>query len=240
MSLMPARHRWEWQRCGHSSKTSWSSQHASQQRDHIALNSAAHPLAACAGCVLRRLCPSVQPLLSASIQFHPFVSFLRSELARLQPALSSPAVSSASVLHGDLFLENVLFSTDGQLLALIDWEELCSGPRLLDAAMTVVGCCYTARQQLDEQLTTAFLSQYCSRHPLSAAECELLLDFVCYACLSIAFWRFRQFNVRVVDPARTGAYEQMVQRIERLRADGPDRQCVQRILQTLLRAAQPL
>ena len=147
--------------------------------------------------------------------------------------MSSAAVSSASVLHGDLFLENVLFSADGRLLALIDFEEMCLGPRLLDVCMTLTGCCYSADHRLDFDLARSFLSSYCSRHPLSVDECGLLVDFLRYACLAIAFWRFRQFNVRLVDEQRTEAYQPMVERIQRLKADGPDRQALDRIQQAL-------
>ena len=177
-----------------------------------------------------------QPLLPASIQSHPFVSFLRVELRRLLPLLSSAGCSSESVLHGDLFVENVIFSSDGRyLLGLIDFEEMCRGPRLLDVCMTLTGCCYTAQHRLDEQLSSAFLAAYCSRHPLTAAEMELLVDMLRYACLSIAFWRFRQFNVRVLtDVQRREAYRPMVDRIERLAEGGPDRQTIHRIQQLLL------
>lgn len=179
--------------------------------------------------------PYRQPLLPGSIQCHPFVAFLRSELSDLLPVVSSASVCGGlSVLHGDLFLENVLFSADGRLLGLIDFEEMCLGPRLLDVCMTITGCCYTATHQLDYQLTHSLLSSYCSRHPLTVAECGLLVDFLRYACLAIAFWRFRQFNVRVADGGRRDAYRPMVDRIERLRAaDGPDRQIIDRIQHTL-------
>ena len=140
--------------------------------------------------------------------------------------------AGSSVLHGDLFLENVLFDHRGQLLGLIDFEEMCLGPRLLDVCMTVTGCCYEG-DQLDHDLTRSFLSSYSSGHPLSEAECGLLVDFLRYACLAIGFWRFRMFNVRVTDEERREAYQPMVTRISRLDADGADNHTITRILQSV-------
>lgn len=56
---------------------------------------------------------------------HSFVSFLASELERLQPALRADL--PLGVLHSDIFLENCMFDKEGkQLMGLIDFEEVSS------------------------------------------------------------------------------------------------------------------
>jgi Ser/Thr protein kinase RdoA (MazF antagonist) len=147
------------------------------------------------------------------------VSFLRSEVSALLPHISHPSLPPPCVLHGDLFLENCIVAGDGDeasLLGVIDWEEICVGPHLLDVAMTLVGCAYDDDDRLDCDLASAFLSAYHSTRPLSASDVAMFESFLRYACLSIAFWRFRQFNVRVPNAERKEAYRPMQRRIERL------------------------
>ena len=156
--------------------------------------------------------------------------FLRARLEAVQSALSHPDLPAPCVLHGDLFLENAVFDRDGRvLLGVVDWEEMCLGPALLDVAMTLVGCGYGEDDRLDAALAEAFLTAYSAARPLTAVERALFATFLQYALLSIAFWRFRQFNVRAPDPGRRHAHRSMTTRIHRL-LHGDDGQTLAGIL----------
>ena len=124
---------------------------------------------------------------------------------------------------------------DGErLVGIVDWEEMSLGCHLLDAAMTLVGCAYDERDQLQAELAQAYLAAYHRVRPLTALDAALFPAFLRYACLAIAFWRFRQFNVRVPDEQRRDAYEQMQRRIVRLQQPGQqDEQRLADCMQTL-------
>jgi homoserine kinase type II len=151
------------------------------------------------------------PLAAAA---HPFVSRLRDALRTLGP-LAESAAWPRRILHGDVFLENVMCEGE-RVVAIVDWEECCAGPPLLDVAMTLVGCCYSERNVLEWPLAEAFLRAYHASLPLSAQARDALPDFLRYALFSIAFWRFRQFRVRRPDAAREDAFAQMTARIDSL------------------------
>ena len=71
------------------------------------------------------------------------------------------------------------------------YKEVCSGPLLLDVAMTICGCCFPKDNELDVKLKEAFLEAYNAKRQLTILEKENLDHFLNYAFLSIAFWRFR-------------------------------------------------
>lgn len=43
-------------------------------------------------------------------------------------------------------------------------------------------------------------------------EKEMFSEAIAFACLSIAFWRFRQFNIRHFDPVMCESYKHMEKR----------------------------
>jgi homoserine kinase type II len=96
-------------------------------------------------------------------------------------------------LHGDLFAANTLVK-GGRLAAVIDFEELCYGPLVLDVAMTVIGCFFDAQDRLHGELVEAFLVAYEAQRAMTREERQAWKTALKYAALSIAFWRYRQFN----------------------------------------------
>ena len=140
---------------------------------------------------------------------HPFVESLKSELATMEPQLRTPL--PMGLLHGDLFLDNTLFDGD-QMVAILDFEEGCYDTLLLDVGMTIIGCCYTPEHRLNLKAVQRFLEAYNARRSMTESEWQHLDCFVHYAALSIAFWRFRQFNIRRPDAQRANTYKEMITR----------------------------
>lgn len=74
-----------------------------------------------------------------------------------------------SVIHGDLFRDNVLF--DGNhLSAALDFHNASRGPMLFDVAVCANDWCSTASGELDHARTDALLAGYASLRPFTSAE----------------------------------------------------------------------
>lgn len=151
--------------------------------------------------------PFFQEVQDTQFATHPFVESLKSELVTIEPQLNAPL--PMGLLHGDLFLDNTLFDGD-KMVAILDFEEGCYDTLLLDVGMTIIGCCYTPEHRLNLKAVQRFLDTYNARRPLTDSEWQHLDCFVHYAALSIAFWRFRQFNIRRPDVHRANTYQEMI------------------------------
>lgn len=158
---------------------------------------------------LSQIVPFIEEVKETEFKNHPFVLWLKSELDWMIPILKKPLPSG--LLHGDLFLDNTLF--DGEkMVTVLDFEEGCHDTLLIDIAMTIIGCCYTDDHLLDEKLVNSFLDAYNSIRPISDEEYKGIDSYVHYAALTIAFWRFRQFNLRRPDKKSAEKYQEMILR----------------------------
>lgn len=160
---------------------------------------------------ISQMIPFFKEVQGTQFEGHPFVELLKSQLESMNPQLNAPLPKG--LLHGDLFLDNTLFNGD-RMVAILDFEEGCYDVLLLDIAMTIIGCCYTPQHELNLKTAHRFLDAYNAVRPLTENEWEYLDCFVHYAALSIAFWRFRQFNIRRPDTHRANTYQEMLTRSE--------------------------
>ena len=146
---------------------------------------------------------------------HPFIPWLEPRAARLEQSLdwSLPR----GLIHADAWPENSIFR-DGELVALIDFEEACDYYLIFDLAMCVVGFSLQSGR-LDQALVEALLHGYEGRRPLLAGERAQLPLWVEYAATTSAFWRFRQFNVRVPDLQRADIYLEVAALAEQAQAE---------------------
>ncbi len=161
---------------------------------------------------ISQMLPFFKEVQDTEFARHPFVVSLKSELELMRPHINAPLPKG--LLHGDLFLDNTLFDGD-QMVAILDFEEGCYDSLLIDVGMTIIGCCYTPHHELNLKVAHRFLDAYNAVRPLTENEWEHLDCFVHYAALSIAFWRFRQFNIRRPDTHRANTYQEMITRSER-------------------------
>lgn len=158
---------------------------------------------------ISQMTPFFKEVQETQFASHPFVESLKSQLESMKPQLT--ASLPIGLLHGDLFLDNTLFDGD-QMVAILDFEEGCHDILLIDVGMTLIGCCYTPQHELNLKAAQRFLEAYNALRPLTESEWDSLDCFVHYAALSIAFWRFRQFNIRRPDPNRANTYQEMITR----------------------------
>jgi Ser/Thr protein kinase RdoA (MazF antagonist) len=96
-----------------------------------------------------------------------------------------------AILHGDLFLENILFQLNGELDAVVDWECISIGERLS---------------------ASAFLSSYQNILSLTSSERKYFEMFLRYSLLSIACYRWYRFNVRFPADHRSTSYLTILKR----------------------------
>ena len=158
---------------------------------------------------IAQITPFLEEVKDTQFATHPFFIWLKSELEWLKPELDKSLPTG--LLHGDLFLDNTIFDGD-QMVAILDFEEGCHDTLLVDVGMTIIGCCYTAQHQLDAASVQSFLDAYNALRLLTDAEWHSLDGFVHYAALAIAFWRFRQFNIRYPDARQADTYMEMITR----------------------------
>jgi homoserine kinase type II len=160
---------------------------------------------------ISQILPFFKEVQDTQFAAHPFVESLKSQLGSMASQLN--ASLPTGLLHGDLFLDNALFDGD-RMVAVLDFEEGCYDTLLIDVGMTLIGCCYTLHHELNLKAAHRFLDAYNAVRPLTESEWKHLDCFVHYAALSIAFWRFRQFNIRRPDTHRANTYQEMITRSE--------------------------
>ena len=160
---------------------------------------------------ISQMLPFFKEVQDTEFVTHPFVEFLKSQVELMKPQLNGALPKG--LLHGDLFLDNTLFDGD-RMVAILDFEEGCYDTLLIDVGMTLIGCCYTLHHELNLKAAHRFLDAYNAVRPLTESEWKHLDCFVHYAALSIAFWRFRQFNIRRPDTHRANTYQEMITRSE--------------------------
>ena len=156
---------------------------------------------------ISQMTPFFKEVQGTEFATHPFVKSLKSQLESMEPQLTGSLPTG--LLHGDLFLDNTLFDGD-EMVAILDFEEGCHDTLLIDVGMTLIGCCYTSEHQLNLEAAQRFLDAYNALRPLTENEWQSLDCFIHYAALSIAFWRFRQFNIRRPDVHRANTYKEMI------------------------------
>lgn len=153
---------------------------------------------------------SLQP--NSPIASHPFIRYLKDTLASIRPSIENDKLPLGMV-HGDFFPDNCMFKGD-KMQAFLDFEEISLSPVILDVAMAIIGCFYNDDGSLNWHQTSLFLDSYNQARKLSLLELSVLPQFVKYSLLSIAFWRFRQFNVRYPEDQRREIYQVMTKRID--------------------------
>jgi homoserine kinase type II len=98
------------------------------------------------------------------------------------------------VIHSDLFRDNVLWTKQGELAALLDFESACEGAFAYDVMVTISAWCYSTR--FEPELVEGLLSGYHAVRPIDAAEKAALKVEGAVGCLRFATTRITDFSLR--------------------------------------------
>ena len=98
-----------------------------------------------------------------------------------------------SIIHSDVFWDNVVIGRDDNTATIIDFEEATNYYRLFDIGMTIIGICGEGKI-INMQKTKCLLDGYQSEVQLLEDEINSLKAFTIYAGASMAFWRHQNFN----------------------------------------------
>ena len=117
------------------------------------------------------------------------------------------------LIHGDIFYDNVLFTPDKKLAAIIDFEEACYYHKIFDLGMCIIGTC-SPKGTISFAKAKSFIDGYQSKRELEALEKESVKVFAEYAAVATSFWRFRQHHITKPDKNKANSF-----RVMRLLAD---------------------
>jgi len=118
------------------------------------------------------------------------------------------------LIHGDIFPDNTIYGGN-DLLAIVDFEEVCTDSLLIDVGVTINGFCFRDNRLVPE-LLDVFLSEYGSVRPLSAKESELLPYYIRWGAHAMIGWHLKHL-VRKTDPRKEERARFFMERIKRLR-----------------------
>lgn len=118
----------------------------------------------------------------------------------------------ASLVHGDVFRDNVLWRA-GQMAAVLDFESASLGSVTFDLAVTMLAWCHG--DELSRPLARALVRGYERERPLTAGDRGRLFDDAVFAALRFSVTRITDYELR---PAGTGIYKDYRRFLARLAA----------------------
>jgi Ser/Thr protein kinase RdoA (MazF antagonist) len=156
------------------------------------------------------------------------------DVARIREALNHYEIARISqqaprgLIHSDLFRDNVLWTKDGELAALLDFESACEGAFAYDVMVTLSAWCYS--DKFETGLVESFLRGYHAVRPIVGPEIAALKVEGAVGCLRFATTRITDFSLRVAPgepPVRD--YRRFLARLSAIEAGELDA-CFARVL----------
>ena len=141
----------------------------------------------------------------------PFLQMLEEETHLLKQRI--PMGLPCGIIHGDLYPDNVI-GREGEVLALLDFEDICIESFAMDLVTTYVGFGWKDGLPIPE-LWDALLAGYESVRPLTEVERAALPDLHRFAVLAVAAWRYWQFVIHVPGTEHTNRYVEMAERLDK-------------------------
>lgn len=144
-------------------------------------------------------------------------------IAVLHPALTAlgherRADLPTGLIHGDLFIDNVLFSATGDLVALLDFEQASWGRLAYDVAVSLLAFCF-GRDDFRADVTRAFLDGYRAGRTPTEAERSGFAAELRFAACRFAVTRITDVYLRRAPGAPAGKqFQRYVQRLRSVEA----------------------
>ena len=110
-----------------------------------------------------------------------------------------------SMIHSDIFCDNIIISKDGKTATIMDFEEVSYYYRIFDIGMMIIGTC-RSDGALSLEKAKDLLKGYQQNIKLQSSEVKALQAFTTYGAAAIAFWRHQNFNYVNVDTTMKDHY----------------------------------
>lgn len=132
-----------------------------------------------------------------------FYTWLKEKLAFVTPYFSLDLPKT--LIHSDVFCDNVIISEDESSAILMDFEEAVYYYRVFDIGMAIIGVC-GEEKIVDLEKVKYLLKGYCQENKLLEIELNALYAFTVYAGATMTFWRHINFNYTSPDPKLSNHY----------------------------------
>jgi homoserine kinase type II len=156
---------------------------------------------------------TLEPKLSQTVEM------LASRLDEIADAVAE--LPCTSVIHGDVFRDNVLWHDDGRLSAVLDFESASYGHPAFDLMVTLLAWCYG--DALSQPLARALVTGYQARRSLTADELDACYDQARAAAVRFAITRITDYELRPRGVVVYKDYRRFVGRLEAIEAIGRGR-----------------
>ena len=110
-----------------------------------------------------------------------------------------------TLIHSDLFSNNVVISKDEKSATIMDFEEAVYYYRVFDIGMAIIGACRN-ENNIDFNKVENLLKGYIKEISLTELEISSLQIFTIYAGTAMTFWRHLNFNYTEPTPALFNHY----------------------------------
>jgi len=120
------------------------------------------------------------------------------------------------LIHGDLFIDNVLFEGE-KFKAIIDFEESCRYFKVFDLGMAIAGMC-TDETKIRFDKVQALVFGYQQVRLLEEREKDTLQLFIEYAAVATSSWRFWKYQIDTPSTENADLHRQMARLADEVQA----------------------
>ncbi|MDP6155599.1 MAG: homoserine kinase [Candidatus Thermoplasmatota archaeon] len=118
------------------------------------------------------------------------------------------------LIHGDIFPDNSIWSGD-RLLAIVDFEEICTDHLLFDVGVTINGFCFVDNR-LNHELKDIFIKEYNSKRKMEPRELELLPYYIQWGAHVMICWHLKHL-LDFYDSRKMARLSFFMERVQKLR-----------------------
>jgi homoserine kinase type II len=120
------------------------------------------------------------------------------------------------LVHGDIFPDNTKFKGN-KLVAILDFEEVCTGNLLFDIGVAINGFCFQDNK-LKLSLLRKFLSEYQKTRKLSPKERKLLPYYIQWGAHAMICWHLKHL-LKAKETKKLKRVQYLMKRVKQLRTN---------------------
>jgi homoserine kinase type II len=146
------------------------------------------------------------PVVTSTSSSHPYMDWLNQKSQFFKEHL--PNDLPRGLIHGDIFTENLVEGTHGQLI-IIDFEAVSHSPFIFDIGMALIGVCLE-KNNISLRKAKALINGYQQERELNQMEKNFIKKFTIYSATAVSAWRFQQIYLKSPTLTKYKNYQQMV------------------------------